>query len=102
VEYMEEKNGDGVIEKEKDNNRSTRADCTRSAIEDKQNAPESQSRIAVPAKTSDPTKSPQDIAFDASQGVIYKSRSEESDVRSTRAERSEEISKNDNSLIRLK
>jgi hypothetical protein len=53
MKYIEKEGGDDTVKKEKNNNRSTRTDYTRSAIEDKRNTPESQLRIAVPAKISD-------------------------------------------------
>jgi hypothetical protein len=99
---MEEEGGNGAAGRGRDNNCSTRAG-TRSAIKDKRNAHEPHSPVAVPAKAPDPTtdstqKTPQDITFDASQGVRYRSELEGSDARSTSAEGNEEIFKTDNPL----
>jgi hypothetical protein len=95
---IEEKRGDGATERGRNIDRSIRADCTRSAIENKRIISESQLSIAVPAKISDSIidraqKISQNITFDADQGIRYKSELKGSDVRNTKTEKNEKMKK---------
>jgi hypothetical protein len=64
----EEENGEMTVEKERDDDHSTRVNCTHSSIEAERKTPEPQSPTAVPAKASatardSAQKQPQEAAF---------------------------------------